>query len=67
MSKEGIKEVCYPILEEGDGLALRDLRRDLRYDSFDDLGIIIEVSSSINDENIFYIRTDKGYELKVLK
>ena len=63
MNKER-KEICYPILEEGDNLALRDLR----YNSVrDDLGTIIEVSPSASDENIFYIRTDKGYELKVLK
>jgi len=58
MSKKN-KKIC---LEVGDALVLRDLRYS---DTVDKLGIIVEISQS-NIDN-FYIRTDNGYGLKVVK
>ena len=61
MSEEN-KEIC---LEVGDGLALRDMRYS-NYD-IDDLGVVFEII--IKDEEFLkaIIRTDKGYELRIMK
>ncbi|RLF37276.1 MAG: hypothetical protein DRM99_00875 [Thermoplasmata archaeon] len=53
------KKIC---LEIGDALVLRDLRYS---NTEDNLGIIVEISQR-NIDN-FYLRTDNGYGLKVVK
>jgi len=61
MSEEN-KKTC---LEVGDGLALRDLRYS---NVIDDLGVVLEIT--IRDDTEFLkaiIRTDKGYEFRIMK